>query len=149
MTTVPIDPRHVVIVGGGVGAVEALLALRDLGDGALRLTVIAPDDRFVLKALTTAEPFAVGRADAGSFGEIAAELGAELHHAAVTAIDTERKVVSCSDETQVAYDELILSPGARRRAAFPTGITFGLGEPLALNGLLADLEQGYTRSVAF
>src|SRR4051794_20588765 len=149
MTTVPIEPLHVVVAGGGVGAVEALLALRDLGEGALRLTVVAPEERFVLKALSTAEPFALGRADIGALSDIATELRAELHRASVTAVDPERQVVRCSDDTEIAYDELIVSPGARRRAAFPSGITFGLGEPLALNGLLADLEQGYTRSVAF
>jgi sulfide:quinone oxidoreductase len=149
MTTLPIEPRHIVVVGGGVGAVEALLALRDLGEGAFRLTVIAPEERFVLKAMTTGEPFAIGRSDVGSLSDVAAELGVELHRASVTAIDPECQLVHCSDDEHIAYDELILSPGARRRAPFPTGITFGLGEPLALNGLLADLEQGYTHSAAF
>ena len=149
MTTVPIASRRIVVVGGGVGAVEAMLALRDLGEGAFDLTLIAPDERFVLKALSTAEPFALGRSEVGLLTDIAAELGAQLRRGSVTAVDPEARVVHCSDDAQVPYDVLILSPGARRRAAFPTGITFGLGDPTALNGLLADLEQGYTRSVAY
>ena len=144
-----IQPRRIVIAGGGVGAVEALLALRDLGEGAFDITVVAPDDRFTLRALTTAEPFALGHSDVASLREITGEMRAELHQASVTAIDPDEHVVRCSDDRRLPYDVLILSPGARRRAAFPEAITFGLGAPLAVSGLLADLEQGYTKSVAF
>jgi sulfide:quinone oxidoreductase len=50
----------------------------------------------------------------------------------------------------VAYDVLVLTPGALPYPAYPHALTFGLErEPDALNGILADLEQGYTRSVAF
>jgi sulfide:quinone oxidoreductase len=149
MSATTIEPRRIVIAGGGVGAIEALLALRDLGEGAFDVVLVAPDDRLVIKAMTTAEPFAVGRSDMGALGDIAAELGAEWHRASLTAVDPEERVVHLSDNQDLRYDVLILAPGARRRAAFPTGITFGLGDPLALNGLLADLEGGYTRSVAF
>jgi sulfide:quinone oxidoreductase len=145
-----IDPRSVVIVGGGVGAVEALLALADLGDGAFELTVVAPNDRFALRAHTVAEPFAAGlRPDVASMTEIAHEIGATVKQTVVTRVDSERKVVVCTDGEELGYDVLVLSPGARARQAYDRALTFGLRDPLALNGLLADLEQGYTNSVAF
>jgi sulfide:quinone oxidoreductase len=149
MSGAMINPRHVVVAGGGVGALEVLLALRDLGEGAFDVTLVAPDDRFSLRALTVAEPFAAGHSDVGSLPEIAAELGATLHRAMVTEVDADARQVTCSDGATLPYDALVLSPGARRRAPFATGITFGLGDPQALNGLLADLEQGYTTCVAF
>ena len=149
MSATAIAPRRIVVAGGGVGALELLLALRDLGEGAFDVTLVAPDERFTLRALTVAEPFAVGRSDMGSFAAIVAELGATAKRATVTAVDADAHEIACSDDTVLSYDALVLSPGAVRRPAFGVGITFGLGEPDALNGLLADLEQGYTRSVAF
>ena len=145
-----IEPRRVVIVGGGVGAVEALLALTDLGERCLDITLVAPNERFTLRALTVASPFAAGHhPDVGSMAEIARETGATLKQAVVTRVDAARKRVVCADGDELEYDDLVLSPGARARQAYDPALTFGLRDPLALNGLLADLEQGYTSSVAF
>ncbi|MDX6664267.1 MAG: sulfide:quinone oxidoreductase [Solirubrobacteraceae bacterium] len=146
----PVQPRDVVIVGGGVGAVEALLALTDLGDHALRITVVAPNDRFALRALTVAEPFAAGHhADVASLADVVREHGAALVTSLVTAVDGERRTVTCANGQELSYDALVLAPGARARQAYNTALTFGLRDPLAYNGLLADLEQGYADSIAF
>ena len=51
-TDLHIQPRQVVIVGGGIGALELVLTLRELADAQLPITVIAPDDRFSLPPLT-------------------------------------------------------------------------------------------------
>jgi sulfide:quinone oxidoreductase len=145
-----IASRNIVIVGGGVGAVEALLALTDLSDRYFDITVVAPNDRFALRALTVAEPFAAGHhADVASLVEVVGEMGATLVKATVARIDTDRKTVVCADGDELHYDTLVLSPGARARQAYDPALTFGLRDPLALNGIVADLEQGYTDSVAF
>jgi sulfide:quinone oxidoreductase len=150
MNIASISSREVVIVGGGVGAVEALLALTDLGEHRFKITVVAPNDRFSLRAHTVSEPFAAGHhADVASLADVVAEHGAELVCGTATDIDVNRLVVSCSGGEEVSGDVLILAPGARPRAAYENAMTFGLGEPLALNGILADLEQGYSTSVAF
>jgi len=67
----------------------------------------------------------------------------------VTAVDADRRVVCCSDGEEVSYDVLVLAPGARKRAPYEHALTFGLGDPQSFNGLLSDLEHGYTDSVAF
>jgi len=144
------EPRDVVIVGGGVGALEALLALTDLGERQFRITMVAPNDRFVLRALTVAEPFAAGHhADVASFADIAREHGASLVQGVVTEVNSETMTVQCTGGEELSYDTLILSPGARPRAAYQPALTFGLRDPLALNGLLRDLEEGYVNTVAF
>jgi len=49
----------VLIVGGGVAALEALLALRDMAGDRVRLTFAAPDPDFSYRPLAVAEPFAL------------------------------------------------------------------------------------------
>jgi sulfide:quinone oxidoreductase len=145
-----IEPRSIVIVGGGVGAVEALLALTDLGDHRFTITVVAPNDRFVLPALSVAEPFAAGHhADVASLADIVREHAATLVRATVTAVDTARRSVTCSNGTELNADVLLLAPGAVRTAPYPQAFTFGLGDALAFTGVLADLEEGYSSSIAF
>lgn len=141
--------QQVVIAGGGVGAIETLLALRALAGDRAAITVVAPDDRFSIRALTVAEPFAAGNSDIGPFPDIIRELGAQLRRTTVSSVDPDGRTVRCGDGEILSYDHLVLAPGARPRAPFQYGLTFGLGDPLALNGLLFDMEHGYTDTVAF
>jgi sulfide:quinone oxidoreductase len=148
--TTKIEARRIVIAGGGIGAIEALLALTDLGDRQFQIILVAPNDRFELRALSVAQPFAAGHhADVAALADVVAEQGASLVHSVVVEVDAEHGTVKCTDGEQLTYDTLILSPGARPHAAYEPALTFGLGDPLALNGLLRDLEAGYTGSVAF
>ena len=140
------DPLHVVVAGGGVAAVEAVLALADLAGDRVRLTLVAPEPTFELRALRTAEPFAAGHATPRALADLPAELVADR----VTSVDPERHAVRLADGRALHYDALVLALGARRRPAFPRALTFtGDDRSTALNGLLADLEEGWTRSVAF
>ena len=52
----------VVIAGGGVAGIEALLGLRAVAGDRVRLTLIAPDPDFSYRPLAIAEPFGLGRA---------------------------------------------------------------------------------------
>ena len=62
MPEAPIAPPvHVVVVGGGIAALEAVLALHDLVGSRLDVTLIAPEPDFVLKPLAVATPFSSSR----------------------------------------------------------------------------------------
>ena len=148
--TGPTRPMHVVIAGGGIAALEALIALRDHAEGRVRITLIAPNDDFLLKPLRTAEPFSVDHAVRHTLREIAEHFDAELLHDEVQSVTDRLHAIVCGSGAEVEYDALVLTPGARPHAAYAHAMTFGLeAEPDALNGILADLEQGYTHSVAF
>ena len=47
----------VLIAGGGVAGIEALLALRDLAGDRVDVTVVAPTPEFVYKPLAVQSPF--------------------------------------------------------------------------------------------
>jgi sulfide:quinone oxidoreductase len=55
------SPRpRVVIAGGGVAAIEALLALRHLVGEQVSIELLAPDRTFVHRPSSVAEPFGFG-----------------------------------------------------------------------------------------
>ena len=52
----PSAPTRVVIVGGGVAAIETVLALHDLAGARLSLTLIAAQPDFVMRSMAVTEP---------------------------------------------------------------------------------------------
>jgi sulfide:quinone oxidoreductase len=143
-----IDPLRVVIVGGGIAAIETVLALHDLGDARLRVTLIAPEPDFALRPLAVAAPFNRGRIERLELHRVMAEHGGCFMRGAVVSVDAGARTVTLSSGADIAYDALVVALGARAAPAFLHAQTFG-AEPLALNGIIADLEEGWTTSVAF
>jgi sulfide:quinone oxidoreductase len=143
-----ITPLRVVIAGGGVGALEALMALHDLGEQQLALTLVAPDDEFVLRPMAVAVPFSEGHVTRVPLDDICERFGARRVKSAVYAVDTEARTVACDNGDVVEYDRLIVAIGAGTRDAYVSALTFHDGDPVELNGLLADIEQGYVSSIA-
>ena len=147
---VPTALPHVVIAGGGVAALEALIALRELAPGGPRVTLLAPEPDFVYRPLSVAEPFCLGHATHYPLADVARDFDAELVCGAIAEIDPAGRSVSLTDGSTLGYDSLLVAVGARSRTVFSHAITFGAeGAPEALSGLIADLEEGYARRVAF
>jgi sulfide:quinone oxidoreductase len=141
---------QVLIVGGGVAGLEALIALRALVGDRVAVTLVSQDDWFVDRPLTVAEPFGLGSAERYPLPEIAAEFDAGFVHATVTAVDAAEHRVSCAGGPNLGFDTLILAPGARTRRPFASGITFGVeGSGRAVKDMLTGLFSGEVRSVAF
>ena len=70
-------PR-VLIAGGGVTGLEALLALSDLAGERIELMLLAPEPDFVYKPLLVEEPFALGPAERHELAPLVEERGARL-----------------------------------------------------------------------
>jgi sulfide:quinone oxidoreductase len=150
MTDNATKPPGVVIAGGGVAALECMMALRDLAGPDVRIRLVAPTDHFVYRPLKVAEPFSLGRARRYALAELASDFGAELVTTAIADVRPGAHQVSCADGTTLDYEALVLAPGARAVPGFEHATTFGQDTMHeALHGLLADLEQGYTKRVAF
>ena len=143
------SPRPVVIAGGGIAALECLMALRDLDSGS-RIQIVAPDDAFTYRPLQVAEPFSLGTARHYPLSQIAADFGAELVTDAIVEVRSEERRVVCASGATLDYEALVLAPGARPQRAYEHAITFGLDPThAAMHGLLTDIEQGYVKHVAF
>lgn len=148
MPIAPIAPLRIVIAGGGVGALEAVMALHDLGEQQLDLTLVAPDDDFVLRPMSVAVPFSAGHMPRLHLADICEHFGVRRIQSAISEVDAEAHTVRCDDGTVLDYDRLILATGARTRDAYRSALTFHDRDPVELNGLLADIEQGYVDSIA-
>ena len=143
-------PGHVVIVGGGVAGLEALLALQALAGDRVDLTLVSQHDWFVDRPVTVAEPFGLASAARHSVPDIVAERGARFVGATVVAVHADAHRVSCADGTELSFDTLILAPGARLSAPVADAIAFGLeGSGRAIGEMLDRLRSGGARSVAF
>jgi sulfide:quinone oxidoreductase len=143
-----ITPLRVVIAGGGVGALEALMALYDLGERQLQLTLAAPDDDFVLRPMSVAVPFSEGHVTRVALDEVCRRFRARRVRSAIYQVDPQARTVACDDGQTLSYDRLILATGADSRDAYVSALTFHDNDPTQLNGLLADIEQGHVRSIA-
>src|SRR5215207_1792428 len=146
----PGSRAEVLVVGGGVAALETLMALRDLAGDRVGVTLVAPEPDFVYRPMAVAEPFGLGEARRYPLWRIVEDFGAGLVQAGVAALDASAgRVVLRSGDT-MAYDTLVLAPGARMLPAFDDAVTFsGPGSGPAMRALLDDLEQGRVRRIAF
>ena len=141
---------QVVIVGGGVAGLEALIGLRALAGDRVAVTLVSQDEWFVDRPLTVAEPFGLGSAERHPLPEIAAEFDARFVHATVAAVAAAEHRISCVGGPDLVFDTLILAPGARTRPPFADAIVFGVaGSGRAVKDMLSRLRSGEVRSAAF
>jgi sulfide:quinone oxidoreductase len=141
---------RVLVAGGGVAALEAVLALRDLGGDALDLTIVAPDDRFRFRPLAVGELFAAGHVGTLALESFAGDTGARLHMAAARAVDARAQVLKLTTGEHIPFDALLLAVGARAVPAVAHAVTWCDENDIELlGGVLRDLEMGYSRRVAF
>ena len=136
------------IVGGGVAGLEAVLALHDLADPQVSVTLIAPEAVFTPRALDLARPYTGGPADQLDLERFMAEHGGRFRRTAVLGVDAEQRTLSCTTGPDERYDTLVIAVGASARPAYEHALTFGADFP-ACDELLADLAHGGPHSVAF
>jgi sulfide:quinone oxidoreductase len=144
------DAFRVVVAGGGVAGLEAILALRDLAGDRVALTLVSPEREFVFRPMSVATPFSRGHATRHPLATVAAQTGAELVRARVTAVDAGERHVVLEDGDRLAYDALLVAVGARSEPALRHALTWTPETDHELfGGLLRDLEEGYAASVGF
>ena len=139
MTAKPAPPR-IVVVGGGVAALEAVLALRALAGRRPTITLLTADLEFAPPATSVASPFGFGMPPGLPLGPLAATYDVRLRHGLLAQVDTGRRLAIPVDDDPLEYDHLVLALGARRRAAVPSALTFrGPGDVGRVEAVLDDL----------
>lgn len=141
---------HVVIAGGGVAALEAVIALRDLAGDRVDITMLAPEEEFVFKPLSVGEPFALGDAQRLPLKKFAHDLDVELLHDGLASVSPSSRRLRTTGGGELTFDKLVIATGARREEPFEHATTFrGQEDSEKLHGLIEDLEGEYARRIAF
>jgi sulfide:quinone oxidoreductase len=132
------EPFDIVIAGGGIAALEALLALRELAPERVRIQLLAPQSEFVHRPMFVAEPFGIAEAQRLELAEVATEGGAAFRNGALESVDAKARTVTTAEGDEIRYDALLVAIGARPVPAVPGALTFGDPSEREFFGALLD-----------
>ncbi len=109
---------QVVIAGGGVAALEAALALRELAGDLVATTIVAPNAEFRYRPLLVHEPFKPAVTAGYSVAEIAERAGARLLEDSFKWLDPTDRMLHTDLGNRLHYDAVLLAIGARSHPRF-------------------------------
>jgi sulfide:quinone oxidoreductase len=132
----------VLVVGGGIAALETIAALRALAGSRVEITLVAPTTRFEPRAMSVTAPFEERPRGATSIPELTRRMPFDLRQGELDRVDPQQHAVRLRDGERLSYDMLVLCTGAVARPAFPGAITFGgVEDAAAVTGALDRAEQ--------
>src|SRR5450755_4742051 len=102
---------RVVIAGGGVAALETMLALRELAPDRADVLVIAPAPEFVYRPMAVREPFAYGPAQHYALAPIVEDAGATLLADRLAWVDRSARLAHTESGERISYDALVVALG--------------------------------------
>jgi sulfide:quinone oxidoreductase len=127
----------VVIVGGGVAGLEALLALHELAGERVDVTLVSAVPDFTYKPLTVDEPFTLQPAERAALEPIASELGATFVLGSLAGVRSDERRVELGGGSWFGYDKLVLCVGGVARPAYSHAVTFDAArEPLRIDRMI-------------
>ena len=140
----------VLIAGGGVAALEAMVALRQTAGEFVDVELVSPDLDFYYRPLSVGEPFGVGEVLRFDLPSLARGCGATHRRGTLTSVDADAHQIRTSRNASFDYDVLLIATGARPREAVPGALTFrGEMDVPLIRGLLEDIDRGLVGHVAF
>lgn len=143
-------PTRVLIAGGGVAALETMIALEHLAGESLQVQLLAPERDFVYRPLLVAEPFGRGAARRFSLETLAASTGASFQWDALTSVDPGHHRATTRSDEQLDYDVLVIAGGARARLSLPGAVTFwDSRDTTTYRDLLHEIEEGSVTEIVF
>lgn len=146
----PKSPKQVIICGGGIAAVEALLAVRALLAVGIELHLVAPNRQFVYQPLAVAAPFGLAETHLFELAELCHEHGATLHEDALDKVDGDGRSVLLASGEQLSYDALVVAVGAWRLEWLEGAVHFGgAADVKAFRAMLERLVAGSAQRLCF
>lgn len=141
---------HVVIAGGGVGALEGLLALQSLARDSVRISVLTASRHLSYRALSVTEPFGSDPPARYEWEHIARDREVRWIPDVLEAVRPDARELDTRDGPPVPYDALLLALGARSEPALPGAVTFaGPRDVLAVKEAIQALRLGRRHRLAF
>lgn len=144
------ERAEIVIVGGGVAALETALALRALAGDRVNTTLVSADPELTFRPSAAFEAFGHPAAPRYALESIADDLGANFRLGRLEAVAPQNRTVRLSSGVRLEYDTLVLAIGARATANLPGALTFRDQRDVpALRRVLHGLEAGKLARLVF
>jgi sulfide:quinone oxidoreductase len=145
------SPKPVVLVaGGGIAGMEALLALADLAGDRAQLVLAAPEPDFRYRPMAVDEPFSLSPYERRELAPTAAEVGARFVKAGLVAVRPAEHAAELDDGSEIAYAAAAICVGAKPRPALEHAITFTVpGPQLDIGELLERVRATPPHRLAF
>ena len=141
---------RVLVAGGGVAALETILALRALAGPRVSIEQLAPDPSLLDRPSSVATAFGFGAADPLPLEVVARRERVALLRDAIARVEPDRHRVVTTAGRRLSYDALVIATGARSHAVLPGAITFtGPADVEALTAVLERAVRGEIRRLAF
>ncbi|MGH3034415.1 MAG: hypothetical protein ACRDON_07630, partial [Gaiellaceae bacterium] len=135
------DALRVLIAGGGVAALETMLALHELAEDRVQLELLAPEHHFWYRPLAVAEPFEAGRVDRFELAELTKAAGTRFTPGELASVDPDARLARTRHGLDVEYDVLVVACGATPTTALEGALTFrGPADVEAFRRLLDEAE---------
>jgi sulfide:quinone oxidoreductase len=142
-------PR-LVVAGGGVASVEALLGLRELAPGAFDTVLLAPDRVFGPPPDTVGEATGGPPAQRFDLAGIAEDLGVGLVGDALDGVDARERQAVTRGGAELRYDALLVALGALPGPVLPGAVRFaGARDVAAVRSAIAALPRHERATIAF
>lgn len=142
--------HRVLIVGGGIAALEAAIALRELGGDRVATTIHSPREDFIYRPFAVGQPFGASPAMRYELQTLAERCGAGFQLGSIAAVDGEARRALTHDGEEVPYDHLVVACGSRLLAGVPGATTYwGVPDDPAVEELIRELSDRQLQRVVF
>jgi sulfide:quinone oxidoreductase len=141
---------RVLVAGGGIAALELVVALRKLAGARVEIELLAPNHQLIYRPLLVAEPFGVGSAPRFPLDEILADQGVTWRHGALASVQAGLHEITTDSGERVPYDALVVATGIRGLPALDGVLTFaGPADIEPLRDLVARAAHGELKRLVF
>jgi sulfide:quinone oxidoreductase len=141
---------RLLVAGGGVAALEAVLALRDLAEGRVSVELLSPKAEFAYRPLAVAEPFGSDPVMRYDLLAMVDDLGADFRLGTLHEVDAANRVVRTTRGEKLSWDVLLVAIGARMGIGIEGAVTIkGPGFTGRFRTVIRELEDRRLRRLTF
>lgn len=144
------EAARILIVGGGVGALESALAIHHLAGEAAQVELCAGRSDFVYRPFAVGEPYGASRVLRYDLARLTERFGARFRVENVGWIDPAGRCAHTHDGNEIRYDYLIVACGSRLLWSVPGATTFwGVADEAEVRDVVTRLREGRLRHLVF
>lgn len=141
---------RVVIAGGGVSGLEAMLALHALAGERVDIALLAPERKFVNQSMCVEQPFTPRRVRGIELRQVATDCHGRWYRGTLDRVEPVQKLVVTKAGERLRYDKLVLATGTRLEPDYSDALTYRDGrDGPNYRFLLKQLAQGELNRLAF